>query len=268
MKILILGHNGMLGHVCKKYFLEVGYNILTLKENVEKYNLLNSDKFFTEIETLNPDVIINCIGLIKQKSDNPSDLLISNSVFPLHLRLKFPNIKIIHPNTDCIFSGETGSYKIDDLPSPTDIYGISKALCEIIIKYPNTYIIRCSFIGPELNKSNFGLLEWFLTQEGCVNGYIDHKWNGITTLEWAKCASELLMKIKNNEKYNKLIQPGTKEIYTKADMLHLISDVWNKNVIINNVKSSKSVDRTMTVTLIRKPLLEQLIELKKWYYTN
>jgi len=272
MKILILGHNGMLGHVCKKYFLETKYDVLTLNKNTEKYNLPNSDKFFSEIKTLNPDVIINCIGLIKQKSDNPTDLLISNSIFPLHLRLRFPNIQIIHPNTDCVFSGETGNYRINDLPSPIDMYGISKALCEIILKYPNTYIIRCSFIGPERNNTNFGLLEWFLSQNNSetINGYIDHKWNGITTLEWAKCVDELLSKIKNKEKcdIDNLIQPGTKEIYTKANILHMISHIWNKNITIKDVKSSKSVDRSMMPTLIRKSLLEQLYELKEWYYKN
>lgn len=277
MKILVLGHRGMLGHVCKRYLSEIGYNVLTIGENEHenenesgRYNLPNPDKFFDVISTQRPNVIINCIGLIKQKSDDPFKLLAINSVLPLQLSIRFPKTIIIHPSTDCIFSGLKGGYCVDTLSDPTDMYGISKALGEIIHRYPLTWVLRCSIIGPELKTGlkPSGLLEWFLSQsDNKVYGYINHKWNGITTLEWTKCVSELLIMIRDGKSpCNKIVQPGTSEIHSKFEMLHMFSDVWKKDIQIISIESGTNIDRSLKPTWKRKPFLEQLKELYDWYY--
>lgn len=283
MRIAILGHKGMLGHMCKRYFSEIGHDVVTVDE---RYGLSYSAKFFDAVEEKRPEVIINCIGLIKQKSDDPLRLLLMNSVFPLQLNIRFPDTVIIHPSTDCIFSGNKGKYFVDAIPDPTDIYGASKALGEIIQKYPFTWILRCSIIGPELvNRENngtnitngVGLLGWFLSSvenkkvgnnkiDETIYGFTNHKWNGITTLEWAKCASELLATIKNGRIHSKIIQPGTSIIYSKFEILRMISDIWGKDVEIVDKEDATCVDRSLVPMCIRKPLLEQLHELYDWYY--
>jgi|CXWL01.1.fsa_nt_gi dTDP-4-dehydrorhamnose reductase len=275
MRIAILGHKGMLGHVCKRYFSEIGYEVITIDE---RYDVSYPDKFFDTVRIKRPQAIINCIGLIKQKSDDPLRLLFMNSVFPLQLSIRFPETIIIHPSTDCVFSGSSnkGRYFVDTIPDPADIYGISKALGEIIQKYPYTWILRCSIIGPEL-VNRTGLLEWFLSRvenkknngdnvDNTIYGFTNHKWNGITTLEWAKCASELLTRVKNGDVHSKIIQSGTLRIYSKSEILRMIANVWRKDVEIVDKEDTICVDRSLMPMWERKPLLEQLKELYSWYY--
>lgn len=283
MRIVVLGHKGMLGHVCVRYFSEIGHEVVTVDKRY-----LNSypDKFFDDVKTVEPEVIINCIGLIKQKSDDADRLLVMNAAFPLELSIRFSSKDtiIIHPSTDCIFSGKKGKYFVDSIPDPVDMYGVSKTLGETVLRYPLTWILRCSIIGPELvdnngNNNKVGLLEWFLSKvedkknngsnvDNTIYGFTNHKWNGITTLEWAKCASELLTDIKNGRRYSNIIQIGTKEVHSKAKILHMIADVWktNKDTKIVDKESAESVDRSLVPMWVRKPLNEQLIELYDWYY--
>lgn len=288
MKIAVLGHRGMLGHVVSRYLKEIGHEVLTTDERYD-YVSKSDERFFDDISRIDPNIIINCIGLIKQKVDNYNNnncrLLELNSVLPLHLCTKFPNTVIIHPSTDCIFSGlekvngferipNKGRYYIDDIPDPTDMYGISKALGEIISKYPLAYIIRCSIIGPELD-TKYGLLEWFLSQDGTAHGYTNHKWNGITTLEWAKYASEMLLKIigeKNKEDRlcSKIVQPCSSSVHSKAEILHMISDIWKKDIKIIDIPSDTAIDRSLisniSIVWKRNSLYDQLQELYNWYY--
>lgn len=281
MRIAILGHKGMLGHVCKRYFSEIGYEVITIDD---RYDMSYPDKFFDVVRVKRPEAIINCIGLIKQKSDDPLRLLLMNSVFPLQLNIRFPDTIIIYPSTDCVFSGNGGcndnkrGYFVDTIPDPTDMYGISKVLGEIVYRYPYTWILRCSIIGPEL-VNRTGLLGWFLSKSdskknsgdnvgNTIYGYTNHKWNGITTLEWAKCASELLTRVKNGDVHSKIIQPGTLRVYSKSEILCMICDVWKDDVEIVDKEAAIHVNRSLVPMREweRKPLLEQLKELYSWYY--
>lgn len=281
MRILVLGHRGRLGHVGVRYLKEMGHEVLTIDK---RYDPSYQDSFFHRISYIKPDVIINCIALtgvltdvLTDKKDdmnsNTSEMMTINVALPLQLSVRFPRSIIIHPSTDGIFSGNKGWYNVNDIPDATDIYGISKVLGEMVYKYHNTWIIRCSTIGPEKVselKNNNGLLEWFLSQnDNILQGYTNHKWNGNTTLEWMKCVHELLTMIKNGkgtvDNVNRIIQPGTKEVYSKAEMLHMFSDVWKKDIKIIDTESTIDIDRSLEPTWERKPLLEQLRELHNWY---
>ena len=119
-----------------------------------------------------PDIVINCIGVVKQleESKDPKTILPINSVFPHRLSKlcsKY-SIRLIHMSTDCVFSGDKGMYKESDLPDAKDIYGISKHLGEI--DYNSSLTIRTSIIGHELNSSR-SLIDWFLSQENQVKGF-------------------------------------------------------------------------------------------------
>lgn len=280
MKVLILGHKGRLGHIGKRYLEEIGHKIITLDDK-ERYDSFFPEKFLDKINTLilynEIDVIINCIFNRKGK-----DLIYTNAILPLQLSIRFPEIIKIHPSTDGIFSGNTYNnfnknfnkkwYKVDDIPDSMDIYGISKILGESVYKYPNTWIIRCSTIGPEKNnnKTDNGLLNWLLSKKGnSVHGYINHLWNGITTLEWMKCTSELIYTIKKEETIeakSKIIQPGTKEIYSKANILKIINTIWKLNINILETESRTNINRCLEPMWIRESLEKQLQELYDWYY--
>lgn len=278
MKVLILGHKGRLGHIGKRYLEEIGHKIVTLDDK-ETYDPFFPENFLNKINSLilynEVDAIINCI--FNRKGRN---LIYTNAILPIQLSIRFPEIIKIHPSTDGIFSGNIYNninrkwYKIDDIPDAMDIYGISKILGESVYKYPNTWIIRCSTIGPEKdnNKKNKGLLNWFLSQKGkTINGFVNHKWNGLTTLEWMKCASELIYMIKEAqtmEAKSKIVQPGTEEIYSKANILKIINNIWKLDINIIETESGSNINRCLEPIWKRESLEKQLQELYDWYYTR
>lgn len=261
-KIFILGHNGMLGNAVLKYFS------ISKKEN---YILYTTDKRFPDEgfkkELINSDAefIINCIGKIPQKKpESVIDYEILNIELPIFLESL--NKKIIHPSTDCEFSGKKNKYyqyKKNDKRDAKDDYGKSKSYIskKIEDEFKNTKIIRVSIIGHEL-KSSLSLLDWFLSQKKEVNGYTNHFWNGITTLEWAKICESI---INNWENYPKLNQFGTKENKSKYELLNIIKNIYKKDIKINKLKTNEQLNKCLKSDKNIKKIESQLIELKKFY---
>ena len=87
--------------------------------------------------------------------------------------------------TDAVFSGRAGPYAESSPADPTDLYGTTKFLGEVTSEH--VMHLRTSIIGPELG-SRRSLLEWFLGHEDgdTVPGFVNHQWNGITTLHLAR----------------------------------------------------------------------------------
>jgi dTDP-4-dehydrorhamnose reductase len=232
MKILVLGHTGMLGNAVFKY--------LSQFYKVDTINYRWPDQEFIDfIKQYDGDCIINCIGAIPQKT---SDFGI-NSILPVFLELN-ASCKIIHPATDC--------------ESDNTLYGISKRIAtDWLMTYSkNTYIIKTSIIGIETNSAD-SLLCWFLKQNS-ANGYTNAMWNGITTLEWAKqCA--LLIENNNIDRYYVFCT----DCISKFNLLNIINDVFNHNCTITPVDN---VGKDKCLTGIKlKDIKEQLIELKEFY---
>ena len=197
MKICILGHNGMLGHMVVKYLKSQNEDIITTDLKWE------SEEFKHFIKNLSCEYLINCIGSIPQKKPDWEKYKSVNIYLPLFLSENF-NGKIIHPTTDCEFDGEIPEisyYSSEELPTAKDDYGMSKAYASILLKQKyNVKQIRTSIVGPEL-YNKVSLMEWFFKQSENANGYVNHYWNGITTLEWAKQSYNI---IKNWDSYNKI----------------------------------------------------------------
>jgi dTDP-4-dehydrorhamnose reductase len=149
-------------------------------------------KLFLEVR---PDLVINCIGVVKQ-GILPSDTVRAielNSLLPHRLN-KLCNehhARLFHISTDCVFDGSRGNYTEFDLPNPLDVYGQSKALGERLDD--NALVIRTSCVGPEARSQKKGLLEWFLAQQNEVLGYSRAIFSGITTLELAKVLSQYFL---------------------------------------------------------------------------
>lgn len=264
MKIIILGSKGMLGQMTSKYFLKKKYEVI----NYNKYfTEKNCYSYFDEINKLESSVIINCIGKIKQKSTDPSELLWSNSIFPLTVSRELDDKHLlIHPSTDCVFNGNGDAfYSSYDKHNAMDMYGFSKSIGEkAISNHGNHIIIRVSIIGPDFNSSS-GLLSWFLNLENGmeVNGYSNHFWNGITTLEWCKQVESLISKF-GNKKNNKIIQFGTKNMISKYEMLKLFKRIFDKKIIIKPFKTTDDVNRCLNPEIISVNLEQQLNELKSF----
>lgn len=262
-KLLILGHKGMLGNACHTYFSsrKDEFEVLIMEERFPDIS------FKEKIKEINPDFIINCIGKIPQKDDlknTGQEFYKTNIELPEFLETL--DIKIIHPSTDCEFSGDLPREKLYNKNSKRDAmdpYGKSKAFIseKIENEFKNTKIIRVSIIGHEINTT-LSLLDWALSQENSTRGYIDHYWNGITTLEWSIICHKI---IKNWDETPTLSQYGTEEINSKYDLLKIIFEVYNKNIKVEEYSTGKDVNKCLESDARLKNIKQQLEDLKIFY---
>jgi dTDP-4-dehydrorhamnose reductase len=209
MKVLILGGAGMMGHQLWKTFLGRFDTFVTLRKSITGYDGFfrkectvegisaeDFDSVVGALARIRPQVVVNCIGVVKQQgaAKDPLSCIGVNALFPHRLaRLcQATSARLIHLSTDCVFSGKKGNYREEDHPDPEDLYGRSKLLGEVA--GPGCLTIRTSIIGRELNSSQ-GLLEWFLTQKGKkVSGYRKAIFSGLTTGSLANLMSEIITK--------------------------------------------------------------------------
>jgi dTDP-4-dehydrorhamnose reductase len=260
-ELLVLGHKGMLGQMVMKYFGEKGVQLHT---NPYRFNEAERNEFITECRKYPQATVVNCIGKIKQKTDDANDLLWANALLPLALNNHLlPEQTLVHPSTDCVFDGKKGEpYDINDHADAADAYGWSKRLGEVAVKdRPNTIVMRVSIIGPDQNREGKGLLAWFLSNpEGSeLKGFTNHLWNGITTLEWCKQMEHFLEKMDIKQAY--FYQLGTEESYTKHQMVQLFQQNFQTTFQINPFDASDAIDRRLQPTVFTKSLEKQLEEL-------
>jgi dTDP-4-dehydrorhamnose reductase len=245
MRILILGASGLIGRTVLR--------VLSKDPSLDvfaTFRLESSDKFlkdfplnkiFTGIDiendfnvidifsAINPEVVINCIGVTKHKNEgnDPIEAIKINALFPHRLAkiAAFHGSRLIHLSTDCVFSGKKGFYTEDDQPDADDIYGKSKALGEVL--YGNTVIIRTSTIGYELN-TNYGLLNWFLSQENKCKGFKNAIFSGLPTVVLGQIIRDFIL---NNNDLRGLYHIGSDPI-NKYDLLKLIANIYKKEINI------------------------------------
>lgn len=200
-----------------------------LKRVIESVDALNIDTVKEVIERFRPLVVINCIGIIKQLplSNDPLTIIPLNALFPHQLAsiCKDAECRLIHPSTDCVFSGSKGQYAEDDKLSAADLYGISKYLGEV--KYDHTLTIRTSIIGHELS-SKLSLIEWFLTQTESVKGFTKAIYTGFPTIEISRIIAEYILP---DETLSGLYHVSSDPI-SKYELLKLVSRIYKKKIEI------------------------------------
>ena len=266
--VLILGASGMLGRMVSYVFSDISSNKLfitsrkedsfinNLNGEVISFDIFNDD--FEELcNKINPDYVVNCIGAIKPtiSDDNKSisNAIKTNSLFPLditNVSLK-KGITYFQIGTDCVFSGKTGKYDETSFTDADDVYGMSKVVGEV--KASNKIITRASIIGPEPGEGK-SLLNWFLnTKDEAVNGFKNHHWNGITTLNYAKIVNGM---IEENYKNDGLLHLIPKNIVNKYELLKLFSEYFDKEIVINSVEADVQIDRTLETN---NPEINELI---------
>jgi dTDP-4-dehydrorhamnose reductase len=213
MKILIVGGDGMLGHQLLRQWNARHEVYITLHNELPDSpaaGLFKRERTFQNIDVrsaesvlscaknLKPDVIVNAVGLVKQRplaKDSVASLEI-NALFPHKLAVMADTIgaRVIHFSTDCVFSGQKGHYTEKDSPDPEDLYGRTKLLGEL--HYPNCITLRTSIVGRELSRKA-ELLEWFLAQRGSVKGFSRAIYSGFTTIEMARIVERVLTSYPN-----------------------------------------------------------------------
>lgn len=232
MRVFVLGHKGMLGHMVAKYLHSQGVDVYTTSKRFPDWS-------YTMFEDV--DYIINCIGAIPQRTDN------FTINYELPQWLSKLDKKVIHPGTDC---------EMDN-----DEYGASKrkAAEYILNNSTNTKILKTSVIGPEL-EGKASLLEWFLSQEGSVKGYTEAMWNGNTTLQWAKQCLHMMC---NWDQYNQLtILEG--QCLSKYEILLIFKSVFGKKNEIIPYQFGKN--KCLKGDIYTPSLKQQMQELKQYYY--
>jgi dTDP-4-dehydrorhamnose reductase len=257
-KVLVIGVTGMLGRMVAKVLADAGIEVIGTARTDEKlpFKTIKFDVNLNPVESLylagEVDYVINCVGITRPyiKDGNPDhtlNALLVNSVFPFNLSCFFQaankNTRIIQIATDCVYSGTGGGYTEKSLCDPTDVYGKTKSLGEV--EYENLVNLRTSIIGPEIGRKTF-LLEWFLSQpkEAKLSGYVNHFWNGVTTLQFAKIALGII----NHDKFDLLPRKQhviPENIVSKYELLQIFASVFNrKDIEISKVETAK-VDRTL-----------------------
>jgi len=266
MKVLVLGKNGMLGHVVYNYLKDKGHEVYGTCVNSEiQYDAFkNMHSIESIISDIKPDAVINCIGILNRAADDNKELAVKlNSLLPHYfdnLSRKY-NFKFVHVSTDCVFEGTKGKYDESSIPDATSFYGRSKALGEVI--NDNSVTLRTSIVGPDENPKGIGLFQWFMNQEEEVGGYTKVIWTGVTTIELAKCIEKSI-----SEGITGLNHVVNNEFISKYDLLKLFSTSFNKNIKINvndSVVSEKTLIRTEESYNFNVPSYEKMVEeMKDW----
>lgn len=263
MRVMVLGVSGMLGNAV--------YRVLSANPELSVFGTARSesarshfspalteklvfnvdvdsqDSLIKAFGSIHPDIVINCIGLVKQLADANDPLLAVpiNTLLPHRLAAlcKAVNARLVHVSTDCVFSGTKGGYHESDFPDAYDLYGRSKFLGEV--DYPHAITLRTSIIGKELSGQR-SLVGWFLAQEGQVKGFTRAIFSGLPTMELARVINEYVLP---HPELHGLYHVSAQPI-NKYDLLRLIADVYGKSIDI--VPSDElSIDRSLDSSRFR-----------------
>jgi dTDP-4-dehydrorhamnose reductase len=245
LTVLVLGASGMLGNAALRFFAQSpGYSVVGSVRSSSAMGLLpqalhshvicgvdvdNADSLLRLFDRARPDVVINCVGLVKQlaEGDDPLAAIPINSLLPHRLvRLcKVAGARLVHVSTDCVFGGTKGMYREDDVADANDLYGRSKFLGEV--DDPQAVTLRTSIIGPELNTAH-GLVSWFLSQRGRVKGFRRAVFSGLPTVELVRVMRDFVIpKADLHGVYHVSASP-----INKHELLSLIARVYGISIDI------------------------------------
>jgi dTDP-4-dehydrorhamnose reductase len=245
MKVLVFGASGMIGSAvfrvlsantgwqvwgtlrsadARRFFTTDQQDKLVVGVDVEKHDALV--RMFASVR---PDVVVNCIGLTKhhKEAEDPQLALPLNALLPHRMAdlCAVAGARLIHVSTDCVFAGTKGNYTEADAPDAVDVYGKSKHLGEV--DYPHAITLRTSTIGHEL-ESTYGLLEWFLAQQGSCKGFNRAIFSGLPNVEFARVIRDVVIPL---PEMRGLYHVGAEPI-GKYELLKLIAKVYGKQIDI------------------------------------
>lgn len=250
MRFLIIGCNGMAGHMVSLYLKEQGHDVTGLARSVSKFihtilcDAANLEQVRKIIADARYDSVVNCTGLLNQYAEHHhSAAIFINSYFPHFLAeiTSGTSTQIIHMSTDCVFSGKTGPYTEDSFRDGTTFYDRSKALGEL--EDEKNITLRNSIVGPDIKQEGIGLLNWFMQQHREVKGYTKAIWTGQTTLQLAKTV-EAAAKKRAHGLYNMVPSYGI----SKYELLKLFNCYFRNNSLIIHPIEGMAADKTLIRT--------------------
>jgi len=283
MKILVLGASGMLGNAMVRVLSESADNEVygtvrsaSAKQHFDEtiarrliagVDVEHHDSLMQAFIRVRPDVVINCVGLVKQLADaeDPLQAIPINALLPHRLaRLcELSGARLVHMSTDCVFAGDKGGYRESDQSDAIDLYGRSKYLGEV--SYPHTITLRTSIIGHELQSAH-GLVNWFLSQKTSCNGYTRAIFSGLPTVALAQIVRDVVIpRADLSGVYHVAAQA-----ISKYDLLKLVADIYGKTIEITPsdklvIDRSLNADRFCEATGYVAPEWSELIKLMHAY---
>lgn len=272
MKIMVLGCNGMAGHLISLYFKEQGHKVVgfarqqsalldtTVVGDASDFPLIQKT-----IEEGGFDAVINCIGLLNQfAEENKAMAVLLNGYLPHWLTeiTKDTTTRIIHMSTDCVFAGNDGPYYEDSIPNGATFYDRSKAMGEINTIKDLTF--RNSIVGPDIKPSGIGLFNWFMKQEGEVGGYTGAIWTGATTYTLAKAMEQAL-----KENLTGLYNLVNNESINKYDLLVLFNTYFRAGEVKINKNDKLQLDKSLRCkredfSFVVPSYEQQVKEMREW----
>ena len=263
-RVLVLGVSGMLGNAVLRVFAQSDvYSVVGSARSAGALRLMtpelrehvicgadveNADSLMRLFTLARPDVVINCIGLVKQlaEADDPLAAIPINSLLPHRLaRLcDVAGARLVHMSTDCVFAGDKGMYTEADMSDANDLYGRSKFLGEV--DYPHAITLRTSIIGHELDGAR-SLVGWFLAHTGSVKGFKRAIFSGLPTVEIARVIRDHVIP---HPDLHGLYHVSAEPI-NKFDLLTLVAQTYGK-VIDISADDQLVIDRSLDSTRFRQ----------------
>ena len=264
MRVMVLGVTGMLGNAMfrvlsenadlvvygtarsessRRYFAENLQSQIFVGVNVENHDSLV--KVFADVQ---PNIVVNCVGLVKQLADanDPLQAVPINTLLPHRLAAlcQATAARLIHISTDCVFSGSKGDYLESDFPDAYDLYGRSKLLGEV--DYPHAITLRTSIIGHELSGHR-SLVNWFLAQQSTVKGYTRAIFSGLPTVELATVVRDVVLP---QQELHGLYHVASRPI-NKFDFLQLVAKAYGKSIEIKPAEDLV-IDRSLNANRFKQ----------------
>ena len=255
--VLVLGGSGMIGTGIAHSLQAAAINVEVTSRSgspIERLPGVTVHKFEAKTDSIEAlvkhlktgDYIINSIGMVKslindEDRQSRDRAIFLNATFPSKLAAvaEVQQLKVVQMATDCVFSGQTGAYTESSAHDALDVYGKTKSLGEV--PSPAVMNLRVSVIG----KGNQGLYHWVASQpqDATISGYLDHQWNGITSVEYGRIIAGIIR--------DGLFQSGVHHIVptgsvNKNELVKMIATNAGRNDLqIKPTNSGKSVDRTL-----------------------
>lgn len=252
--VLVLGARGMLGQTLLRVLEEAGVRTRTVEGRFDPFR---PGSFLDAVGAVDADAIVNCVAVLPDHESSPTVTLAVNGLLPQLLAARLGAGRVlVQASTDGVFRGDRGDYAVFDQPDAIDDYGLAKRLGEAARELGPTVVIRSSIVGPER-----GLMAWLLAQHGSVSGYSTHRWNGVTTLTWARACLAILAA---RDRWLSRIEHLTcGSPVSKAQLLAEIARTWELDVTVVPT-ATVPVDRTLRPTIRTADIGAQLAELRRW----
>jgi dTDP-4-dehydrorhamnose reductase len=264
MRVLVLGVTGMLGNAVFRLLSErsnlVVYGTARTNDSIHYFSKYLAQQIIAGLDVENhdsltrafamvcPEVVVNCVGLVKQlaNANDPLQAISVNALLPHRISAlcQVAGARLVHFGTDCVFSGTQGNYLESDFPDATDLYGRSKLLGEV--DYPNAITLRTSIVGHELSGHR-SLVGWFLAQQGSAKGYVKAIFSGVPTVELAGIVRDFVLP---RPDLHGVYHVASKPI-SKLDLLRLVAEVYGKDIDII-ASDDVVIDRSLNAARFNK----------------